>query len=173
MRSNHKPMHFCFEHIAPAPRERVFEFFENPGRLELLHAGWSRIRLLHHEPLVRVAAETWVEVTIAGFIPMVLGFRHNLFEPPVRFREKAIHGPFSKFVHIHEFIARDESTTLVRDVLEVCLPWHYGGETGTRHGVAPAIRRMFHNRAEALIRLANNGTLTSCASQSFLTPKEI
>ncbi len=165
-------MHFCFEHIVPASRDSVFRFFQNPARLELLHADWSRVRLLHHENQVRVGAETWVEVTVAGFIPMVLGFQHTLFEPPVRFGEEAIHGPFSRFTHIHEFIARN-GTTLARDLLEVCWPGHYGGKAVLRYGVAPAIRRMFHHRAEALIRLAYNGSLTSCASPPVPLPKEI
>src|SRR5689334_18630179 len=99
-------MYLCFEHIVPVSRDSVFRFFQNPARLELLHAGWSKVRLLHHENQVRIGAETWVEVTVAGFIPMVLGFRHTLFEPPVRFGEEAIHSPFSRFTHIHEFIAR-------------------------------------------------------------------
>ena len=150
----------------------MFRFFQNPARLELLHAGWSRVRLLHHEHQVRIGAETWVEVTVAGCIPIVLGFRHILFEPPVRFGEEAIHGPFSKFTHLHEFVARNHGT-VVRDLVEVCLPWHYGGEAVMRYGVAPAVRRMFHHRAEALIRLVDNGTLTSCAPPCALLTKEI
>lgn len=75
-------MRFCFEHLVPASRDSVFRFFQNPARLDLLHAGWSKVRLLHHENQVRVGAETWVEVTVAGLIPIVLGFRHTLFEFP-------------------------------------------------------------------------------------------
>jgi ligand-binding SRPBCC domain-containing protein len=151
-------MHFSFEQAVPLAPERVFGFFENPQRLELLHAGWSRIRLLHHETQVRVGAETWLEVTIAGFIPIVLGFRHIVFEPPARFGEEAIHGPFSTFRHIHEFTPRN-GDTVVHDRLEVRLPWKYGGEAVLEHGVAPSIRKMFLNRAQALTRLVNDGTL--------------
>ena len=156
-------MRFCFEHTVPVSSEKVFGFFENPQRLEVLHAGWSSIRLLHHESQVRVGVETWMEAPIWG-IPVVLGFRHMLFEPPVRFGEEAIHGPFSRFMHIHEFIAHD-GNTVVRDVLEICLPLHYGGQAAMRHVVAPIVRRMFHNRAEALVRLARNGSLAKGAGR--------
>lgn len=165
-------MHFYFEHIVPVPRDSVFHFFQNPARLELLHAGWSTLRLLHYENQVRVGAETWVEVTVAGFVPMVLGFRHTLFEPPVRFGEEVIHGPFSRFTHIHEFIGR-KGTTVVRDQLVVCWPWHYGGNAVMRCAVAPTLRKTFQHRAEALVCLANNGSLTNCAPDSVLLPKEI
>ena len=152
-------MRFRFEHKARLPREELFSFFENPEGLEVLHAGWSRVRLLAHETRVRVGAETWVEVTLAGCLPMVLGFRHILFEAPVRFGEQAIHGPFSKFVHIHEFdpVA---GGTLVRDLLEVSLPRHYGGESAVRHLLARHITQIFQHRAQALDRLALDGTIT-------------
>jgi len=146
-------MHFCFEHSVPLPPETVFRFFENPMRLELLHEGWSRIRVLRCEDNVHIGSETWVEVNIAGFIPLVLGFRHFLFEPHVRFGERLIHGPFATFTHIHEFHPQD-SGTLVRDLLEISLPRHYGGEVAMRHIVEPEIKRSFHHRAEALDRLA-------------------
>lgn len=152
---------FCFEHIVPLPRELVFAFFENPKRLDLLYAGRSKIRLLRHDSHVRVGAETWVEVMLKGIVPMVLGFRHNLFEPPFRFGEEAIHGPFSGFVHIHEFGLQDRKT-VVRDLLEVGLPWHYGGGVVMKRIVAPAIKRMFHNRAQALARLVRDGTVARC-----------
>ncbi len=145
-------MRFCFEHTVPVAHTKVFAFFENPEHLELLHAGWSRIRLLHHETQLRVGAETWVELTVAGFIPIVLGFRHTLFEPPIRFGEHAIHGPFSRFTHIHEFIPMGPNT-VVRDALDVCLPRHFGGEALMRHLVAQSIRRMFRDRAQALARI--------------------
>ena len=155
-------MFFQFEHRVPVAREAVFAFFENPRRLELLHAGWPEVRVLHCPARVSVGAETWVECVIAGCVPLVLGFRHNLFEPPLRFGERAIHGPFSQFVHVHEFKACG-SGTIVRDLLEIRLPWHYGGETVSSIAVAGVVKRMFGRRAHALSRLAADGALAGCA----------
>lgn len=157
-------MRFCFEHTVPLARDKVFAFFEDPERLELLHAGWSKVRLLHCETQVRVGAEAWMEVSVAGLIPMVLGFRHILVEPPVRFGEQLIHGPFSRFIHIHEF-ASESGKTVVRDFLEICLPWHYGGHYVMERAVGPAIRQMFRNRANALRRLVDEGTVARCSSR--------
>ncbi len=157
-------MRFCFEHTVPLARDNVFAFFENPERLELLHAGWSKVRVLHCETQVRVDAETWIEVSVAGFIPIVLGFRHILFEPPVRFGEQCIHGPFSRFLHIHEFGAENDKT-VIRDFLEVSLPWHYGGQFVMERAVGPAVRQMFQNRANALHRLVEEGTVARCSSR--------
>jgi len=158
-------MHFCFEQTVPLAPPKVFAFFENPGRLELLHPGWPKLRLLHHETQIRVGGETWIEVTVAGFVPVVFGFRHVLFEPPLRFGEESIHGPFSRFIHIHEFRLED-GKTVVRDLLEVCLPRYYGGRTIMRHGVAAAIRRVFDDRTKALAWLIEDGTVARCSSAS-------
>jgi ligand-binding SRPBCC domain-containing protein len=160
-------MCFRFETIIPVFRETVFAFHENPEHLELLHTGWSKIRLLSHERKVVIGAETWIEMTLAGCLPMVFGFRHTLFEPPVRFGEQAIHGPFTLFKHIHEF-EELPGGTLVRDLIEVRLPWQYGAETIVARVVAPCITRMFHKRSRALGRLAREGTITRSAARHNL-----
>jgi ligand-binding SRPBCC domain-containing protein len=163
-------MRFCFEHTVPLPREVVFAFFENPERLELLHAGWSKVRLLRHEKQVRVGAQTWIEATLGGFVPMVLGFQHTLFEPPVRFGEEAFHGPFSKFAHIHEFHPRGLDT-VVHDLLDIRLPPQYGGETMVRRIVSPRVVRMFQFRAQALGHLVTAGIVARCAGETVLSKK--
>jgi ligand-binding SRPBCC domain-containing protein len=147
-------MHFCFEHTVALRRESVFAFFENPERIKMLHAG-ERLRVLHCETQVRVGGETWVEVVVARVLPLVLGFRHVLFEPSVQFAEIAIHGPFSRFLHAHEFESR-AGGTVVRDRLEISLPWYYGGEMGVKLLVAPEVKRMFRHRAKALHDLIRN-----------------
>lgn len=164
-------MRFHFEHTVPLAREILFAFFENPARLEVLHAGWSQVRVLAHETQVRVGGETWVEITLARCLPLVLGFRHTSFEAPFRFGEQAIHGPFSKFVHLHEFEPR-AGGTLMRDSLEVSLPWHYGGEGAVKYMLAPHIAKMFQQRAQALDRLVGDGLITRCAAP-FEMPTQI
>ena len=153
-------MCFCFESVVPVGREAVFAFFANPGHLTLLHAGCSSVRLLHHENQVRVGAQTWVEVTSLGFVPMVLGFRHMVYESPACFGELAIHGPFSRFLHVHQF-EDCGGQTVIRDLLEVTWPWRYGGAALLRKVVAPRINRMFRLRSEALQRLVEDGALSS------------
>lgn len=155
-------MQFTFEHKVPLPREVVFSFHRNPAHLVLLHSPWSKFEILAHEPEVRVGGETWVEQTVAGIIPIVLGFRHHLYEPAVRFGEHLIHGPFSRFVHIHEFV-NEQGQTLVRDLLEVDWPWEYGGRVVMHRVITRKLKQMFRNRAEALSRLAQDGTIERCA----------
>jgi len=72
-------------------------------------------------------------------------FRHFLHEPPLRFGEGLIKGVFSKYEHIHEFLPADPGA-VVRDILDVRLPWYLGGELAMRLVVAPRLRRFFAYR---------------------------
>jgi len=158
-------MNFCFENRVPLDRETVFAFHQNPARLELLHAGWSATRVLAHAGNVHLGAETWIEVTLVGFLPLVIGFKHTVCEPPFRFGEEQIHGPFSHFIHEHQF-EQEGSETIVRDILTISLPWYCGGKFAMQRIVAPGIRRMFKNRALSLSRLIADGTLKRCLMQN-------
>jgi ligand-binding SRPBCC domain-containing protein len=151
-------MRFRFEQVIDLPRSVVFAFHEDPEHLELLHRGWAAFRLIHHDGRLQCGSRIWFETTIAGILPVVLGFEHFFYEPPHRFGERLVHGAFKKFTHIHEF---DEVTTgtMVRDLLEVELPWHYGGEWAMKLLVAPLLQRAFQMRGETLLRLAQSGAI--------------
>jgi ligand-binding SRPBCC domain-containing protein len=158
-------MELNFEHHVPLPRDTVFGFHENPRHLELILADWKPFRLLHCGDSIATGNEVWVEENMLGILPIVLGYRHVVYEPPRRFGEELIHGPFQRFTHIHEFEDAGKGTTIVRDRLDVAVPWHYGGIIAMRRAVAPRIRHVFGLRGMALQKLAANGTIERLADQ--------
>lgn len=160
-------MEFRFEHLVPAPIETVFRFHANPTHLGLLHADAAGFRLIKHCKNVYPGSTLWFEQTIAGCIPLVLGFRHTLYEPPSRFGEELIHGPFSQFTHVHKFEQTNDGT-IVRDILNVQLAWQYGGSLATQLLVAPAFQSLFTYRKQALSRLAESGDLERLADSKPL-----
>jgi ligand-binding SRPBCC domain-containing protein len=145
-----------FEHTVPIARAELFAFHADPANLAVLLADWKGFRLLRHERTIRVGAEVWFEQTVAGFIPIVIGVRHVLYEPPLRFAEELIHGPFDTFRHVHEFEEVPRGTR-VRDVLEIRVRRLFGGELATRLLVAPRLRELFRVRHAALDRLSKGG----------------
>jgi ligand-binding SRPBCC domain-containing protein len=149
-------MQLEFTQLIHLPRDIVFRFHENPAHLPLLHQGWSAFRMLQHDGSITPGQRTWFEITVGGIMPVVLGFEHTLYEPPRSFAEQLIHGPFRRFVHVHEF-EEAEAGTRVRDILEVELPWCYGGEFVMRNLLAPSIREAFRLRARALLNLVEAG----------------
>ena len=120
--------------------------------------------MIHHDGCLYPGSKTWFETTIAGILPVVMGFEQTVYEPPHRFGERLIHGPFRKFTHTHEF---DEMSNLtrVRDLLDVELPWHYGGEPVMQLFVAPMLQRAFRLRGATLLKLAQTGAINQHMGQ--------
>ena len=151
-------MLFRFESRVPAPAKVIFSFHENPACLALLHGGWSHLKVLEHPTHIRVGAETWVEQMVYKCIPVVLGFRHHVYDPPHCFGEVLIHGPFSRFDHIHEF-AETAGETIIIDRLDIEWPWQFGGDLVMQGLIAPQVKTMFRKRSDAIVRLWGDGTI--------------
>ena len=160
-------MKFHFENCVETPIESVFALHEDPGNLAVMVRKMPTFRMIYHAGNIRLGSVIWFEFRLAHIVPVVMGFEHTIYEPPLRFGEELIHGPFSCFVHIHEFEERTNGT-IVRDILEVRLPWHYGGEVAMRILVAPVLRRAFAIRAQALSNLAESGILAAYPTRSVL-----
>jgi ligand-binding SRPBCC domain-containing protein len=171
-------MHFEFEQVIALPRATVFAFHEDPEHLVVLHRGWAAFRLIHHDGHLHQGSRTWFEITLARTLPVAMGFEHTIYEPPHRFGERLIHGPFSKFTHLHEFdevfnkVGAGASTetnaeTRVRDLLDVELPWHYGGEVAMKAFIAPMLQRAFKFRQRTLLQLAQAGEIGQRAGQQI------
>ena len=100
-------MKLRFEHSVAHSIETVFDFHACPGNLERLLGDWPGFRILRHDGGIRPGDEMWIEQTIGGCVPVVMGFRHTIYEPPGRFGEHMIHGPFERFEHV-EYLKRTE-----------------------------------------------------------------
>ncbi len=120
-------------------------------------AGWPAFRLLGHDGPVREGGVLRIQERV-GILPVVMFFRHTLCDPPHRFRDELIHGPFDHFVHTHEFLAAPAGA-LWRETIELSLPLVFGGAPVLRRLIAPRIRLALEFRGRALARLARDGSL--------------
>ena len=130
----------------------------DPDNLERLMAGWPSFRLLGHDGQVREGGvirirEHW------GIVPIVMFFRHVLCDPPHRFRDELIHGPFDSFMHTHEFLDAPVGT-LWRETIELSLPAVFGGAPVLRRVIAPRVQRALEFRGRALAKLTRSGSLS-------------
>ena len=157
---HNEPVLLIFEQRVACPRQPLFAFHQDPGHLADLLRGLTGFRVLRHEGNIAPGSETWTEQMMLGFVPVVLGFRHTDLDPPHSFQERIIHGPFSRFVHRHEFEARGEET-IVRDQLDVGVPLHFGGELAMRVLLGPWMRSFFALRHLALEELIAEGAMDS------------
>jgi uncharacterized protein len=147
-----------FEHTFEITPAELFAFHENPDNLTRFLRGWATFRMVANEGHIRIGSITRVQERVGPlWIPMT--FEHFVYEPPRRFGERQVRGPFKRLEHIHQFEGIG-SRTVMRDLLEVALPWYLGGELATRLFIAPKFRRFFAYRHAEMDRLLKAGKLS-------------
>jgi ligand-binding SRPBCC domain-containing protein len=146
-----------FEHAFDIAAADLFAFHENPGNLAAFLRGWRTFRMVAHDGHIRVGSITRVQERIGPLrIPMI--FEHFVYDPPRRFGERQVSGPFKRLEHLHEFESTS-SGTILHDSLDVVLPWYLGGNLATRLFVAPKFRRFFAFRYAEMDRLLKAGKI--------------
>jgi ligand-binding SRPBCC domain-containing protein len=104
------------EHRLAAPLDHVFAFFSEPVNLERITPPWLRFRIEEAPPSLQTGALIDYRLRLHG-IP--LGWRTEItaWEPPHRFVDEQVRGPFRRWVHEHTF-ASEGGSTVVRDVVQ-------------------------------------------------------
>jgi ligand-binding SRPBCC domain-containing protein len=146
-----------FEHTFDVAAADLFAFHENPENLILFLRGWPTFRMVRNDGHIRTGSITLVQER-AGPLWIPMTFEHFVYEPPHRFGERQVRGPFKKLEHVHEFESTG-SGTILRDLVDVVLPWYLGGSLATRLFIAPKFRRFFAFRHAEMERLLKAGTL--------------
>ncbi len=154
-------MNLRFEQHVAAPRDALFEFHSTPANLTRLLEGWRGFRLLEHDGHIRPGSRVRLEQRVTGLRHEMV-FEHFLLEPPLRFGERQIRGPFRRFEHVHEFFEAENGSRIV-DTVEFELPWFLGGALAEHFVAAPELRRFFEFRRRAYRRLCESGELKECS----------
>ena len=110
----------------PLPREEVFPFFADAFNLERITPPHLCFRILSTAP-IRMETGTQIRYRMSLFrVPFSWVSVISEWDPPSRFVDQQIRGPYGSWVHTHEFV--DElGATLIRDRVEYELPvWPFG-----------------------------------------------
>ncbi len=108
---------FVHECEVPFPIGEVFAWHMRPRALERILPPWEDVRVVSREGgiddggLVRIRARR-------GPLKADLKIRHTAFERDRLFRDEQVSGPMGSWVHDHEFEARGDGATLLRDRIE-------------------------------------------------------
>ncbi len=159
LRKDARFMKLQFEQFLPLDIESVFRHHETPANLVRLMEGWPAFRMVEHEGRIDCGAKVHVAERVGPFW-VRMTFEHFIYEPPYRFAERQIKGPFRKCEHIHEFVEEAGGTKII-DHLEVELPMWLGGSLATRILVAPKLQQMFAFRKKAYLSLHNGGKIST------------
>ncbi len=94
----------------PRPRDEVFPFFGEARNLEILTPPWLKFEVLTPAPIVmRPGTLIDYRIKIHG-IPIRWRTEIMEWEPPVRFVDTQLSGPYTLWHHTHTFIERDGGT---------------------------------------------------------------
>jgi ligand-binding SRPBCC domain-containing protein len=146
-----KIYHFQTQLWLPHRREKIFEFFSDPRNLERLTPAWLRFELVGISP----TTQQWgtlidYRLRIRG-IPVRWQSEISVWDPPRRFVDKQIRGPYRLWVHEHMF-SEDAGGTRVADHVRYSVP---GGSIVQKWLVAPDLQRIFRHRHGVLRAIFN------------------
>jgi ligand-binding SRPBCC domain-containing protein len=130
----------------PRPRDEVFAFFADAANLDALTPPWLGFRTLTPSPIaMHVGTLIDCRLRIRG-IPLRWRTRINIWEPPERFVDEQIRGPYRLWIHEHIFISKDGGT-LIRDRIRYAVPFDF---LVHKFLVRPDIERIFAYRTARL-----------------------
>ena len=81
--------------------EELFAFHQSPEALEQLTPPWSGVRVLTPPTSLEVGTQVVVSVPLLGPLRKKWVARHTAYEPPRRFVDEQVSGPFRSWVHEH------------------------------------------------------------------------
>jgi ligand-binding SRPBCC domain-containing protein len=108
----------------PRAREEVFSFFSDPANLNAITPAWLNFRMVTAAPVeMRVGTLIDYRMRIRG-IPVSWRTRITIWEPPGRFVDEQLNGPYRLWRHEHEFESQNGGT-LVRDRVRYAVPFDF------------------------------------------------
>jgi ligand-binding SRPBCC domain-containing protein len=128
------------------PRSKVFAFFSDPQNLDLITPPWLHFRTSTEDPgEMRRGAVMVHRLRIHGF-PLRWRSKITEWDPPARFVDEQISGPYRLWIHEHRFEER-EGGTLVQDRVRYAVPFDF---LIHRSFIRPDIERIFAWREKKL-----------------------
>ncbi len=139
-------MHLHAQTWVSLPREDVFPFFAEAANLQQLTPPWLRFEIKTAQPItMRTGARIEYRISLHG-IPMSWLTEIAAYEPPVRFVDQQLRGPYRTWIHTHQFRSERGGTLLLDDVEFDML-----GGALVAPFVARDLQRIFTHRHEALL----------------------
>ena len=105
-----KEFTFQSETCVPRPLSEVFPFFAEPRNLQALTPPWLKFQVLTPSPIIlRPGALIDYRITVHG-LPIRWRTEITEWDPPHRFVDVQLSGPYTLWHHTHTFEERDGGT---------------------------------------------------------------
>lgn len=132
------------------PAERAFEFYADALNLEAITPPWLGFEVTTPAP-VRMGAGTLLDYRL-GLHGMPLRWRTRIevWEPPRRFVDVQVSGPYTLWEHAHEFEPAGFEAVVIHDHIRYALPLGPLGELAHLLFVRRDLERIFDYRRDAV-----------------------
>ncbi len=139
------------EQLVPRPRDEVFAFFADAGNLQMITPPWLHFRILSPLPL-EMRTEALIEYRLRLYgLSIWWRTRIEEFEPPHKFVDQQLSGPYRLWHHTHEF-SETPGGTQMRDTVRYELPFGPIGSLTHAISVQGMLKRIFDFRYETIAR---------------------
>lgn len=131
----------------PARLAAVFPFFADPVNLDLLTPPWLRFRIVTPAPIA-MAVGTLIDYRLSLHgIPIRWRTEITVFEPPYRFVDRQVRGPYREWIHEHAF-EEIGGQTIIIDNVHYAVP---GGRIVHRLFVKRDLQKIFDFRQQRIL----------------------
>jgi len=137
----------------PRPRTEVFDFFTDAHNLQILTPDFLNFEILTPRPIPMYAgALIDYRLRVHG-IPVRWRTKITTWEPPLRFVDEQIRGPYRQWIHEHRFVEKD-GRTLCNDEVRYAV---WGGAVVNNLFVRRDVRAIFEFRRKKLLEMFGGG----------------
>jgi len=141
-----KVREFGSELWLPLSPAELFPFFADAANLDAITPPWLDFKIVTPRPIV-MGEGVLIDYRLRVHgLPLRWRTRINVWQPPHRFVDEQLRGPYRLWIHEHTFEARDGGT-LARDVVQYAVPFDF---LAHRWFVRPDIENIFRYRSDAL-----------------------
>lgn len=132
------------------PVEGAFAFYGDARNLEPLTPPWLHFQVLTAQP-IEMGAGTLLDYRLRLHrVPIRWQTKIEIWEPPRRFVDVQVRGPYSLWEHTHTFVEDGPGATLITDRVRYAIPFGPLGEIAERLFVRRDLRRIFDYRGDAV-----------------------
>jgi ligand-binding SRPBCC domain-containing protein len=136
------------EQWLPKPLEETFTFFSRPENLEEITPPFLQFHLVRAERELQAGSLIEYRLRVRG-VPMRWTSEITLWDPPYRFVDTQVRGPYALWRHQHIFVAENGGTRISDDV-EYALPFGFVGQIAHALLVRRDVARIFDYRHQKL-----------------------
>jgi ligand-binding SRPBCC domain-containing protein len=135
------------EQILDAPADAAFAFFADARNLEAITPPLLRFEVVTPAPIA-MAVGTFIQYRLRWRgVPIRWDTLIQAWEPPLRFVDVQVRGPYRLWHHTHEVQALDRGRSLMRDTVRYAIGFGRAGDVAQRLVVRRDLDAIFDYRA--------------------------